>query len=133
MQLHTRLSFCQVYDALNAAKDSGKITHDIEFTVLDVYRSRTHIRAYKFHLGTRDKTSLPEGYIDQNGRKMRVRRYSNSGTEGASSVWGATWHEWGWFMLEVFKLDPGARFGGTTGHGYRNLEDFHVKTKNAFR
>lgn len=69
-----------------------------------------------------------------------MRRYSNSGTDGAAPVWSATWHEWGWFIAEIFKADPGARFDGNPEKskrpkyiwGYSSPKDFHEKTKHEF-
>jgi hypothetical protein len=40
----------------------------------------------------------------------------------------ATWDDHGWFMAEVFKADPAARFAGA----YDDQDDFDIKTKFAF-
>lgn len=140
MRLHTSLSYGQVHDALRQAKDAGQVTPDVTFEVFTCHGSRTHPRAFEVQLGTSDKYSLPEGYRDQYGKLMRVRRYKNTGDRGASSdwatggcaVWSATWHEWGWFMARVFAMDPDARFGSEKGWHYAGFADFMTKTKDAF-
>jgi len=142
MRLHTKLTYTDLLQALQRAKDAGRVTPDVTFQGcgLSLHGSRTHPRAFEVQLGTHDKFSLPAGYTDQNGHRMRVRRYKNSGDGGASSewatggcpVWAATWHEWGWFMTEVWAADPTARWGGEKGWGYKDRADFDVKTKGAF-
>lgn len=142
MRLYTSLSEQQVHSALNRVKAAGLATPDIVFTASFATRpSRTHARSVQVQLGTLDKHSLPPGTRDQHGKVLRVRRYKNSGNRGAASerargeaVWAATWHEWGWFMAEIFAADPGARFGAATGPswGYRDAADFHEKTGNQF-
>jgi hypothetical protein len=140
MRLHTRLTINQLYDALLAAQDAGHVTKDVDFKPSpEMHGSRTHNRAFDVQLGTYSKDSLPAGTKDQHGKNMKVRRYRNAGDSGATSgwhepsVWAATWHEWGWFMLEVFKLDPEARFGSAKDWHYAGLDDFHRKTEGAFR
>lgn len=140
MILHTSLSQRQVRMALTRAQAAGLVTPDVGFAVFGPRRSRTHQLAIEVQLGTTDKHSLPEGTVDQRGKRMRVRRYKNSGSHGAASEWAigrslyaATWHEWGWFMAGIFTADPRARFGGLTGWGYKDAADFHVKTGGLFR
>jgi hypothetical protein len=143
MKLHTELTGQQVHAALYEAVKKGKITPDVQLMNFDSAGSRSHARAFEIHLGTWEKDTLPKGYRDQNGRKLSVRRFSNSGDSGAASeyyghdgaVWAATWHEWGWFMVEIFDADPNAVFGSPTARGYggyKSREDFDQKTNNAF-
>jgi hypothetical protein len=148
MKLHTRLTYGQVHQALHRAQTKGKITQDVTFVtdssdgMIGPNRSQTHARSFEIQLGTHNKTSLPAGYTDQNGHKMKVRRFKNSGGRGATSglygnepVWAATYDEWGWFIMEVFGMDPEARFGGLgkSDWGYRSLDDFHAKTDGRFK
>lgn len=144
MKLHTSLTSTQVYAALHRAQDSGLVTNDVRFFDFAEAGSRSHDRAFEIQLGTWEKDSLPKGYRDQNGHKLTVRRYKNSGSRGAAneyggsegSVWAATWHEWGWFMVEIFNADPNAVFGSPTARGYggyKSREDFDVKTKGLFK
>lgn len=139
MILHTSLTERQARNALYRAQAAGLVTPDVGFAVFRARGSRTHARAIEVQLGTPDKWSLPEGTTDRHGKRMRVRRYKNSGTRGATSEWNtgmplyaATWHEWGWLMAFTFTADPQARFGGLTGWGYRDARDFHYKTGNEF-
>lgn len=144
MRLHTKLTASEVTRALGNVKAAGRITPDVRFVVFTASNSRTHEHAFEIQLGTHDKHSLPEGAVDQRGKKMRVRRYKNSGTGGAysdgywgnshESIYSATWWEWGWLMRALYDLDPDARWGGLSqyGWGYRNVNDFHVKTDHKF-
>jgi hypothetical protein len=141
MKLHTELNSSQVHAALNAAVRKGKITPDIQLLDFDEAGSRSHRRAFDIQLGTWEKGSLPSGYRDQNGHKLSTRRYKNSGARGAASeyngeaVWAATWHEWGWFLVEIFDADPNAVFGSPTARGYggyKSRADFDEKTRGAF-
>lgn len=141
MRLHTNLDSMTVRHALEMAKKAGHVTRDVCFMDgLAAYGSHSRQRAFEVRLGTHEKDTLPAGYIDQNGHKMTVRRYSNSGDGGAASDWvtggcavySATWHEWGWFMANVFAADPDAIFGSKSW-GYHGADDFHAKTENKFR
>jgi hypothetical protein len=143
MKLHTELTSSQVHAALYEAVKKGKVAPDIQLMNFGKAGSRSHARAFEIHLGTWEKGSLPKGYRDQNGHKLSTRRFSNSGDSGASSeyyghdgaVWAATWHEWGWFMVEIFDADPNAVFGSPTARGYggyKSRADFDEKTNGAF-
>lgn len=140
MRLHTDLNSVTVGDCLRLAKAKSKVTQDIQFMQFEGHKSNTHPYAYDVQLGTYDRDSLPAGTVDQHGKNMNVRRYKNSGYMGADSElhgdgarWSATYFEWGYFMLEVFKLDPNARWGGSAKNPiYRNESDFHEKTGHKF-
>lgn len=147
MRLHTSLTPGEVYQALARAQIKKLVAADIEFTSgvthhgsLVPHGSRTHAHAYEVQLGTYEKHSLPRDYRDRNGQRMNVRRYKNSGSGGASSewvrgeaVWAATWHEWGWFIAEVFAADPTARWGSQKHPNYASPGDFHHKTGGRFQ
>lgn len=134
MRLHTNLNTADVHHALMMAKVAGHVTGDVHFIVDVPHKSNTHPHAYEIQLGTYNKHSLPDGTVDQDGKRMHVRRFKNSGQHGADSVWSATYFEWGWFMMEIFRRDPSARWGGLgkNSFGYRNEQDFHEKTHNRF-
>lgn len=125
MKLHTRLTSTQVYQALNAVKADGNATDDIEFVRFESGNSRTHPHRFEIQLGTEDQHSGP----------TNSRHYKNTGQWGASSawngypIWAATWNEWGWFIAEIFRMDPTASFGPQ----YRTEELFHKITVNQFR
>lgn len=139
MRLHTSLRATEVSAALNLAKAKGKITPDVEMVGFSTHRSQTHPHAYDIQLGTYSRDSLPAGYKDQHGKNMRVRRFKNSGTTGAESgdgwytpsVYSATWHEWGWFIAELFAADPASRWGDKRW-GYHSVSDFNDKTDHQF-
>jgi hypothetical protein len=135
MRLHTSLPGSQVFAALSRAQRKGLIAPDIDFTVYKTGGSKTHPFGYEIQLGTYDKYSLPAGYVDQHGKNLRVRRYRNSNHGDAE--YAATWHEWGWFIAEVFAADPESRWGSDPSRarnswGYSSPEDFRAKTDNAF-
>jgi hypothetical protein len=136
MRLHTNLITPQILAALLRAKDAGHITPDVHFAVFIARRSRTHENSFEIQLGTHDRDSLPAGYTDQHGRTLRVRR-GRGGHQGAAR-YAATWHEWGWFIAQVFAADPDSRWGSDPARsrhpwGYFSPEDFHVKTSGQFR
>src|ERR1700743_1588799 len=121
MKLHTKLLGNEIRAAMRAAKDKGLVTEDIGFARFEFENSRSHDNGYHIQLGTDDKTSGP--------KKSRYHR--NSGERGARNSyygdyreWAATYDEWGWFMAEVFKLDPDAKWGDKSW-GYNNLNDFN--------
>lgn len=131
MRLYTHLSMQQVTWALREVKNEKHVAEDVYFVKpMDPRRSRGQwVWSYEIQLGTYCKTSLPEGYRDQYGKRLAVRRYKNTGDSGAGPVWAATWHEWGWFMTTIFDLDPDAKFGTA----YPSAVAFHAKTRNEFR
>jgi hypothetical protein len=141
MRLHTSLTDVQVSNALFRAQREGLITPDVHFAVWEPGRSQTHPHAFEIQLGTYNQHSLPRGYKDQRGSTMHVRRFKNSGSSGASSVYAATWHEWGWLIAEIFAADPEARWGANPARcarpeyawGYHSEADFHAKTDGKFR
>lgn len=116
MRLHTNtLDMSDVHKALKTAKDNGTVAEHIHFEAFSQHGSRSHARAFEIQLGTYSK--LP-------GDK---RRYKNSGQYGASNIYAATYDEWGYFIKELFELDPELVFGN-----YRGLEDFNRQTKYAY-
>ena|SRR5215471_2483819 len=136
MKLHTSLTMQEVDATLHRVKTKGLIAWDVDFAVGIPGRSATHPYGYEIQLGTYDQDSLPAGYTDQNGHRLRVRRTRQG--NGGEKRWGATWHEWGWFIAEVFAADPGARWGQDPARarrpwGYFSPEDFHAKTDGQFR
>lgn len=119
MKLHTDiLTSMNIDEALNRAKEAGKVTRDIYFVQKNGAGSRSRRAGYEIQLGTDDKTSGP----------TNSRRFKNSGWTGADTVYAATYDEWGWFIAQLFEVDPDAIFGN-----YKGVEDFHEQTKNAYR
>ena len=138
MRLHTSLTDVQVSNALFRAQRKGLVTPDVYFAVFGPGRSQTHPHAFEIQLGTDSQDSLPAGYTDQHGKHLRVRRARNGHSD--STRWAATWHEWGWFITEIFAADPSARWGADPARcarpkyawGYASEADFHAKTDGAF-
>lgn len=136
MKLHTSLNAREILAALRCAQYRGLIAPDVHTTILTPGPSRTHPYRYEIQLGSHDKHSLPAGYRDRHGTALRVRRHRNSPRGGAE--WAATWHEWGWFIAEVFTADPESRWGANPARsrrpwGYFSPDDFHAKTGGQFR
>lgn len=126
MKLHSDiLEYDAICDALQRAKNSGKITHDVQFVKMDRAGSRTRKFGCEIQLGTYDQESGP----------TKSRHYKNSGKHGATSeygtgdpVWAATYDEWGWFITELFTVDPDLIFGS-----YKGVKSFHDQTKGKYR
>jgi hypothetical protein len=136
MKLHTTLTREQVYDALKQAKRDGLVAPNIIFAQMDYEKSRTHENGFNIQLGsyTGDRGSLLPDATNMYGKPQKRRLTRNTRDHDVHLRFAATWYEWGWFMLGVFKADPTARWGGMgmTSIGYRDVEDFHKKTDYKF-
>lgn len=80
-----------------------------------------------------DAAELYEGERTRRLDRVHLRswngtRHSNTGVRGAGTEMAASWTEWGWWLAEVFELDPAAR-----ANDYRGAEDFHRQTGHRFR
>jgi hypothetical protein len=147
MRLHTKLTYEQVEAALRRAKNKGHVATDVQFQgtqpdgamsyrLIAEYGSRTHNGAFDVQLGVSKYdpyVPLPADYVNQYGKRQKTRRSTN----GKHYTWAATWHEWGWFMAEIFDADPRAMFGnrgkpGRPGWGYDGVDDFDQKTNWQF-
>lgn len=124
MRLHTNtMTDLDLYTALRRAKNKGRVTQDVYFWAFERHRSRSRAGAYEIQLGTADQTSGP----------TRSRHYKNSGQYGARSerngepVWSATYEEWGWFIAELFAVEPDLIFGS-----YKGLASFNEQTGDKF-
>lgn len=119
MKLHTTLGYQQITQAMRDVKSRGLVTDDIFFVQFDYEGSRSRPNGWLIQLGTFDKTTGP----------TNSRHYKNSGQWGAeTNIWAATYDEWGWFIAELFELDPDATFGH-----YKGINDFHKQTKTRFQ
>lgn len=121
MKLHTSLTASEVADALGTVKNLGRAGTDVEFAGLRYEKSLSRRHGYVIHLASETKTGPDLG-------PRTARRRVNSGVYGAGEWYAATWEEWGWFMAEVYALDPAARWSC----GYRDSADFHRKTGGRF-
>jgi len=112
MRLHTNtLTTTQLYTTLNRAENAGLIASSVYFEILEDKGSRSRDHAFEIQLGSTEKV------------KGDKRGYKNSGHDGASTVWAATYAEWGYFITGLFELDPEATFGP-----YKGREDFRRQT-----
>lgn len=125
MKLHTSLLMTDIGNALTRVKELGLVAEDIRFMQFTIEGSRSRPYGYRIQLGTYNQHSGP----------TRSRRYKNSGRSGATTgydgndrVWAATYDEWGWFIGEIFLMDPSARFGS-----YDGAMDFYEQTGGRFR
>jgi hypothetical protein len=79
--------------------------------------------------GSRKRDHAFEIALEGDGTKSRRRR--NPGTSWQNRTeepgYAATWDQWGWFLAELFRLDP-----NMTSTYYDSAEDFHNKTHGAF-
>lgn len=97
--------------ALQEAKVS--IASDVRFVVLEEAGSRQRKRAYVVRLGTDDKDSYWEG--------------SRRPMWNLPGWYAATRDEWGYFIAELFDIDPDAIVGT-----YRGRADFRTRTDGQF-
>lgn len=126
MRLHTKLSYRQILEAMAQVKLDKRMAADIEFVKFGFHGSQSRDHAFEIQLGTTDQASGP----------TNSRHFKNSGKHGATSeyfhgenIWAATYDEWGWFIAEIFAMDPKAHWG----MNYTSAEDFHSKTEGRFR
>lgn len=129
MRIHTNLLATDIHAALTAAKGKGHVANDVVFAVLDLHGSRAYNRAFVVQLGTANQHSLKgleEGAFDVAGKPQRTRRTRNSRQDDYG--YAAAWSEWGWFLAEIFELDPCAVCGF-----HKNAGDFDAQTGGRFR
>lgn len=133
MKLHTSLPASRVLSALMRARKAGHVTPDVVFAQFEEHTSRSHAHGYVIQLGAAAGGHLPEHYVNQYGKRQKCRRVRNSSVD-MDHRFSATYHEWGWFMAEVFRMDPTAVFGAVKpkSWGYRGAVDFHLKTHYLF-
>ena len=128
MRIHTNLLATDIHAALTAAKDKGHVANDVTFAVLDLHGSRAYTRAFKIQLGTANQHSLKgleEDAFDVAGKPQRMRRTRNGRQDDYR--YAAAWSEWGWFLAEIFELDPCAVCGY-----YKSAGDFDARTGGKF-
>lgn len=117
MRLHTdKLTESDIREALQKAKNAGRVDSRVSFVLLYSTGSRSRAGGYEVQLGWYGDKVKGDG-----------RRFKNSGSNGSSTVYAAFYEEWGWFILELFRADPGMVFGS-----YKSLPDFEEQTRYAF-
>lgn len=116
MKLHSDiLDRATVLQAMNTARRLGRVTRDIELITLEPQGSRSRKHGFKIQLGTYDQSSGPT--------KSRHLAGGQHGAIHDMQVWAATYDEWGWFIAELFAIDPDALFGP-----YKGLQSFNEQT-----
>jgi hypothetical protein len=111
MKLHSdTLTTTDIRAALATARRKGHVTGGIELLTLEEKGSRSRANGFEVRLGS--------DYADG----IHKRR-TNDGTQN----YAATWHEWGWFIVELFELDANLTFGH-----YKSENEFHAQTRYAF-
>jgi len=130
MRLHTNLTELDLWNALRKAVSDGHITADVWFDPIEAHGSSTHPRAFEIQLGASNGGNLPAGYVNQYNKRQKCRRVRNAANPELR--FSATWHEWGWFLAEIFEMDPTARVGGKKNPVYNGRDDFDCKTHYQF-
>jgi len=111
MKLHSdKLTEADIRKALDTARGKGHVTGGLECYMLEEQVSRSRANGFEIRLGST--------YADGIHKRKTM---DNSGN------YAATWHEWGWFIVELFALDSGMTFGR-----YMSESDFHGQTRYAF-
>lgn len=117
MKLHSdTLTVSDVQDAMKRAKDRGGVDRLVCFDTLAPRGSRSRKNGFEVRL-------------EWVGTKVKGdgRRFTNSGNGGASDTYAAFYEEWGWFLAEVFDMDPDAKLDR-----YEGRDSFHQLTRHAF-
>ena len=110
MKLHTNnLLEADIRKALNTARSKGRITGGTDIQVLERQKSRSHTNGFEVRIGV--------DYADG------IHKRRNMG----NSAYATTWEEWGWFIVELFAMDSGIKFGQ-----YTDLGVFHELTRHKF-
>lgn len=118
MKLHSDiLSGADIQDALSRAKANGKVDRLVVFSELTAKRSRSRKEGWEIRLEWLGDKQKGDG-----------RRYTNGGNRGAdTTTYGAFWEEWGWFISELYSIDPNLIFGH-----YKTRADFDSMTHYKF-
>lgn len=133
MRIHSdKITADDCYDALNLARQRGKVTGDVTFDPITAYNSQDKARAYEIQLGASVPGGLPENYVNKYGQRQKCRRVRNSVQGSGSYRFSATWEEWGWFIAYLYRADPNARWGSVKYPVYKDRDHFHRETHGQF-
>jgi len=118
MKLHSdTLDVDGINDALRRAKDAGHVDGQVVFSQLTAAGSRSRRNGFEIRLEWLGEKQKGDG-----------RRYTNGGNRGADTAsYGAFWEEWGWFIHELYSVDPELIFGH-----YKDRDTFDTMTRYAF-
>lgn len=119
MRLHSNEhSWDSIHRALATQKGLGNVAHSVYIDKCEPHGSRSHDKAFEVHLACDEKV------------KGDKRFWTNSGNRGANSeangtgTYAATYDEWGYFIAQLFDVDPQMKFGTYTDH-----DQFHRVTE----
>jgi hypothetical protein len=114
MRIHSNvLTHEHLYDAMNAAKLGADGVFIIDSMV---HGSRKRHHAIEVKLGANASR-------DRNGKMRRPRNSGQYGSDRRDPAKAATYDEWGYWIAELYVIDPDAIVGP-----YDNAEDFHRQT-----
>lgn len=118
MKLHSDiLNRMSIREALLKAQQSGKVDPLVDFSTLDARGSRTRKAAFEIRLEWLGEKQKGDG-----------RKYTNSGNRGGGTgTYAAFYDEWGWFIVELYRIDPDMVFGH-----YKTRDDFDTMTHYKF-
>lgn len=122
MKLHSNtIRYADVVESMRRAKNAGLVSQDVFFVKCDHAGSRSRAFAFEIQLGAMDQRSGP----------TNSRHYKNTGHSGAGygdeKIWAASYDEWGWYIAELFAIDPDAVFGT-----YKGRDSFNAQTGGKF-
>lgn len=121
MRIHTSKSSRLFDAALSRSIQRGGVESQVYIDYSQEHRSNVRNRAFEIHLGADYKVKT-------------TRRAPNPGTNAYHvpkeefAAYAATFDEWGWFLTELFDLDPEA-----VASQYKGRDSFHERTQNRYR
>jgi hypothetical protein len=118
MKLHTKLTKDEIRQALFHVQYDGpvpSVSGDVQFVRFDPEPSRSHPFGYHIRLGSYNP------WLAGGKRRHRLNFWPDD------SAYAASYDEWGYFIAELFELDPDAKFGY-----YKGRDDFDSQTNWKF-
>lgn len=125
------LTASDVRNALVATIDAGHVGPTVQFARFREFSPRTHSHGIEVILASSSSASWrPDvikdyGYTETALRKAGRRYYRRGGdSEGNGLQTSPSWHEFGFFIAELYKIDPDAQVGV-----YNSEEHFRAETE----
>jgi hypothetical protein len=121
MRLHTdKLQYVDILRALTASWETSPDGGGYHADVVERKGSRTRDHAFEIAL------------VGLSSRHKRARAWGEKRASGyyldrSSNPRAASYDDWGYFIAQLFKLDPDAVFGP-----YKGVDDFNAQTKHRF-
>jgi hypothetical protein len=109
-----------------------KIYTNNVLTGADLYNSRDVIPG----LGFENYAPLPRPRLAARGWDILLNRAGssktfNTGQQGAGGEGAASWADYGWFLAELYEIDPDMKVRGAAN--YDSAASFHRQTRYAFQ